>query len=60
MVDELKHLDGHSDEIRTLVETLLQNHLLRATHANQYCPHCVAIALLEGGPPLQRHLRALL
>ena len=32
MVDDLKHLDEHSDEIRELVETLVQNHLLEARH----------------------------
>ena len=47
MVDDLKHLDEHSEEIRRLVETLIQNHLLEATKANQYCPKCVAVALLE-------------
>ena len=47
MVDGLKHLDEHSDEIRELVESLIQTYLLEAANANQYCPKCVAIALLE-------------
>ena len=47
MVDDLKHLDVHSEEIRELVETLIQNNLLKAVNANQYCPKCVAVALLE-------------
>ena len=47
MADDLKHLDGHSDEIRELVETLVQNHLFEAANANQYCPKCVAVTLLE-------------
>ena len=36
MADDLKHLEEHSDEIRELVETLVQNHLLEAANANQY------------------------
>ena len=47
MVDDLKHLDVHSEEIRELVETLIQNNLLEAVNANQYCSKCVAVALLE-------------
>jgi predicted transcriptional regulator len=47
MADDLKHLEEHSDEIRELVETLVQNHLLEAANANQYCPKCVAVILLE-------------
>ena len=47
MVDDLKHLEEHSDEIRELVETLVQNHLYEAANANQYCPKCVAVTLLE-------------
>ena len=38
MVDELKHLDGHGDEIHDLVET---------ANAKQYCPKCVVASLLE-------------
>ena len=47
MVDDLKHLDGHSDEIRELVVTLAPNHLLEAANVKQYCPSCVAVSLLE-------------
>ena len=47
MVDELKHLDGHSDEIHELVETVPPNHLLEAANSKQYCPKCVAVSLLE-------------
>ena len=47
MVDDLKHLDEHSDEIRDLVENLVQNQLHEAATVNQYCPKCVAVALLE-------------
>ena len=46
MADDLKHLDEHSNEIHELVETLVQNHLLEAANANQYCPKCVAVILL--------------
>ena len=47
MVDDLKHLDGHSDEIHELVETVSPNQLSEAANAEQYCPKCVAVALLE-------------
>ena len=47
MVDDLKHLDEHSDEIRDLVENPVQNQLHEAATVNQYCPKCVAVALLE-------------
>ena len=47
MADDLKHLDEHSNEIHELVETLVQNHLLEAANANQYCLKCVAVTLLE-------------
>ena len=47
MADDLKHLEEHSDEIRELVETLVQNHLFESANANQYCPKCVAVTLLE-------------
>ncbi len=47
MADDLKHLDEHSGEIHELVETLVQNHLFEAANANQYCPKCVAVTLLE-------------
>ena len=47
MADDLKHLEEHSDEIRELLETLVQNHLFEASNANQYCPKCVAVTLLE-------------
>ena len=47
MVDELKHLDGHSDEIHELVETVPLNQLPDAANAKQYCLKCVAISLLE-------------
>ncbi len=56
MADDLKHLDEHSNEIHELVETLVQNHLLEAANANQYCPKCVAVILLEW-PPSQQHAR---
>ena len=47
MVDDLKHLDGHNDEIQELVESVSPNHLLEAAIAKQYCPKCVAVSLLE-------------
>ena len=47
MVDDPKHPDVHGEEIRELVETLIQYNLLEAVDANQYCPKCVAVALLE-------------
>ena len=47
MDDELKHADGHGEEIRELVEALVQTHLLGAATTNGYCPRCVAVALLE-------------
>ena len=47
MVDDLKHLDGHSDEIHELVATVPPNHLPEAANAKQYCLKCVAVALLE-------------
>ncbi len=47
MVDDLKHLEGHSDEIHELVETVAPNHLTEAANAQQYCLKCVAVALLE-------------
>ena len=47
MADDLKHLEERSDEIRELVETLVQNHLFESANANQYCPKCVAVTLLE-------------
>ena len=47
MVDGLKHLDGHSDEIHDLVETVPLNQLVETANAKQYCPKCVAASLLE-------------
>ena len=60
MADDLKHLEEHSGEIHELVETLVQNHLFEAANANQYCPKCVAVTLLEWAV-LQsaRHCRAM-
>ena len=56
MVDDLKHLDEHSDEIRELVETLVQNQLHEAATVNQYCPS-VWPSPYWSGPPSQRHAR---
>ncbi len=47
MVDELKHLDGHSDEIHDLIETVPLNQLPDAANTKHYCLKCVAVSLLE-------------
>ena len=47
MVGELKHLDGHSDEIHDLLETVPLNQLVETANAKQYCPKCVVASLLE-------------
>lgn len=47
MTDTLKHVDTHDDEIRQLVDDVMQQHLAAATNENGYCPKCVALTLLE-------------
>ena len=47
MDDGLKHLDEHADDIRELVDSVVQSNLLRITEDNQLCPKCVAVTLLE-------------
>ncbi len=47
MDDGLKHLDDSADEIRELVDSVIQTNLLRITEDNQLCPKCVAVTLLE-------------
>lgn len=47
MDDGLKHLDEHAEEIRELVDSVIQTNLLRITEDNDLCPKCVAVTLLE-------------
>ena len=47
MVDELKYLDGHSDEIHDLIETVPLSQLPDAANAKHYYLKCVAMSLLE-------------
>lgn len=47
MDDGLKHLDEHADDIRELVDSVVQTNLLRITEDNALCPKCVAVTLLE-------------
>lgn len=45
--DDLKHLDTHSDEIRELVDGIIQQHLVQVATDGKLCPKCVAVTLLE-------------
>lgn len=47
MDDDLKHLDTHHDEIRELVDGVIQTHLVQTADEKKMCPKCVAITLLE-------------
>jgi len=47
MDDDLKHLDTNTDEIRELVDSIIQQHLVTAANDNKMCPKCVAVTLLE-------------
>jgi hypothetical protein len=47
MDDMLKHADTHDEEIRKLVDDVMQEHLAAATTANEFCPKCVALTLME-------------
>ena len=47
MDDDLKHLDTNADEIRELVDGIIQQHLVKAANDSKMCPKCVAVTLLE-------------
>ena len=47
MDDVLKHLDTHGEDIRELVEQVMQQRLLPVANEDAVCPTCLAVALLE-------------
>lgn len=47
MDDDLKHLDNHTEEIRELVDAIVQQHLVQTANEHKMCPKCVAVTLLE-------------